>query len=267
MTPTEMEELLRRIPDLAPSPDLEARIVAAAKHRTVVRRRFPALLPAAAAFLFCVGVIVSLLSTLSSPGGKGKSEEAFVIRFPVENFPDLERQLPQMKDRKIVFAGPPGTPWGPVLRIHRACVKAEIAACEWRIADQSLKVVAYVPLRTGEPDRIILEAMLVRLSRDPARGGISRRVGDRGPVELDQELLQILLSMKADYMRAGKRTFPVLIDAAVDVPWQEVARVIEMCRKEGFSDFLLDPPIPHSKIDPPLWKPERRFFPDRPEDK
>jgi hypothetical protein len=268
MKPEELEDLLMRHPELAPSPELEVRILVGRR-----RRRMPALIPAAAAILFVVGVVVSVVSTLSTPAGKGKKDPdgPYLIRFLKEDQkwkvspPNFYDVLPELKERGVAFSGPPETPWGLVRHVRRACVNAEIADCEWRIADRSLKVAAYVPVTQGEPDRVILETIHVRLSWDPVRGGLDRRVGERGPVGTEQDLMPILLTMKADYKKAGKKTFPVLIDAAADVAWYEVARVIEICRKEGFSEFF--DPVPAPKVDPPLWKPERRLFPDRPEDK
>jgi hypothetical protein len=38
--------------------------------------------------------------------------------------------------------------------------------------------------------------------------------------------------MTADYKRAGKSEFPVLIDATEDVPWRDVIHVMDMCKRE-----------------------------------
>lgn len=72
--------------------------------------------------------------------------------------------------------------------------------------------------------------MRVILLRDSAHGGIIRRVGMRAPVSGDAELASTLLQMKKVFEQAGKMRPPVLIDAAGDVPWQEVVRVIDLCR-------------------------------------
>lgn len=265
MNPEELETLLRTHPELAPSRDLESRIVRAARPRS------RAMLPAAAALLFIVGVVASVLATLSTPGGKGKREphRPFLIRFLKEDGkwkvspPDFHDDLLLSKERGIAFDGPADTPWGLIRHVRRACVKAEIPATEWRIGEQVLKVAAYVPPRQGEPDRVILEEIRIVMRRDP-RGRLVRTVGDRLPVESEEELFSIILRMEADYRKAGKTVVPIFIDANGDVAWRDVADILEKCRKEGFEEFVLDPPpalFKREEKQQKLWPPDARLYP------
>jgi hypothetical protein len=261
MNAEELEDLLSRHPELAPSPDLEARIVRA------TRPRVRGMIPAAAALLFCIGVVVSMISTLSTPAGKGKREPdgPYRISFLKEEGkwkvfpPEFRDELPQAKGRGVAFVGPSDTPWGLIQHVRRACVKAQIPATEWRIGGQVHHVAAYVPVRQGQPDKVILEDIKVVMSRDRS-GGLVRRIGDRKPVESEEELFPIILRMESDYRRAGKAVIPIVIDANGDVAWRDVASIIEKCRKEGFEEFNLDPPTTLFKEEEKLWAPDQWLF-------
>jgi biopolymer transport protein ExbD len=84
----------------------------------------------------------------------------------------------------------------------------------------------------GNPERIVLEEIRVFMKWDPGSGRTIRKVGNRGEVNNDGDLMQIILQMTNDYKKAGKTEFPVLIDATADVPWSEVIHVMDMCKRE-----------------------------------
>jgi biopolymer transport protein ExbD len=84
----------------------------------------------------------------------------------------------------------------------------------------------------GQPEKVILEEIRVFMKWDAAGGRTIRKVGNRGEVNSDEDLMNIVIQMTNDYKKAGKSEFPVLIDATPDVPWQEVIHVMDMCKKE-----------------------------------
>jgi len=84
----------------------------------------------------------------------------------------------------------------------------------------------------GQPEKVILEEIRVFMKWDPATGRTIRKVGNRGEVNTDEDLMNIIIQMTNDYKKAGKSEFPVLIDATPDVPWQEVIRVMDLCKRE-----------------------------------
>jgi biopolymer transport protein ExbD len=84
----------------------------------------------------------------------------------------------------------------------------------------------------GNPERIVLEEIRVFMKWDPAAARTIRKVGNRGEVNSDGDLMQIVLQMTNDYKKAGKTEFPVLIDATADVPWADVIHVMDMCKQE-----------------------------------
>jgi len=84
----------------------------------------------------------------------------------------------------------------------------------------------------GNPERIVLEEIRVFMKWDPASNRTIRKIGNRGEINSDGDLMQIILQMTNDYKKAGKTEFPVLIDATADVPWAEVIHVMDMCKQE-----------------------------------
>ena len=84
----------------------------------------------------------------------------------------------------------------------------------------------------GNPERIVLEEIRVFMKWDPAQGRTIRKIGNRGEINSDTDLMQIILQMTNDYKKAGKTEFPVLIDATADVPWADVIHVMDMCKIE-----------------------------------
>jgi hypothetical protein len=275
MTPVELEELLREIPDFAPSPALEGRIAEAAKRRTPARPWFRGLIPVAAAFLFCVGAVWMALPT---PGGKGKPEGPMVVQFFEEGGrwmtspAEFLTLIPKVKDRGVVLAGPDSTPWGLIQPVRKACAKAGIPSNEWRMADRRLVVPTprpYIPPRPGAPELVRLEEIVAVLRRDGAGDGLVRRIGTRKPMDSTEEMIQLILRMTSDYRKAGKTEFPVYIDAGKDIPWKEVVFMMDAIRKAGID--LVEPDLPPGPDEPEKFEtiprgPDQKLFPP-PEDK
>jgi hypothetical protein len=51
---------------------------------------------------------------------------------------------------------------------------------------------------------------------------------------------------KADYERAKKPVFPVIIDATPDVPWQGVIHVLDLCKTEKLARIEFAEPMQFS---------------------
>ena len=181
-------------------------------------------LAAAAALLFGAAAVLA---------GKARpeAEGPFVIRFALGDPEDLETVLPQVKGRGVVFTGPAMTPWGRVQAVQRSCAKAGIPQVEWALGNQLLKIST---MPSPKQDIIIV------ISRD--RGATVRRVGTRKPVESDDDLASLILSMRIDYQKAGRTTVPVFIDADRDVPWGDIVQAVTLCRLTGFDEIDLDSP-------------------------
>jgi biopolymer transport protein ExbD len=81
---------------------------------------------------------------------------------------------------------------------------------------------------------VVIDEVRVYLRWDADCGMTRRKVGNRGAVSGDSELLQILQQCRKDWAKAGRTEVPVLIDAGEAVPWQDIVHVVDLCRESKF---------------------------------
>src|SRR6187549_957944 len=98
--------------------------------------------------------------------------------------------------------------------------------CSFKFKQLEGKVDTWLPkdrgVNQGTPEKVVLEEIRVLMKWDPNRNVTIRKVGNRGEVGSDQDLMAVVIQMTGDYKKAGKSEFPVLIDATPDVPWEDV---------------------------------------------
>ena len=122
--------------------------------------------------------------------------------------------------------------------------------CSFHFKQLEGKIETWLPKDTGVnpglTEKIILEEIRIVLQRDPLNGATVRRVGNRAPAADDAELLRVVTAMSADYYKLGKKDFPVLIEAARDVPWKDVVHVMDLLKKEHLEkiEFTAPPTAP-----------------------
>jgi len=252
MTPEEVEVLIRRIPELQPSRALEDRVV-----RLRSKRRFPAATAIAASALFAVGVFwlaASARRKEDRPIAAPVQDEAIHLRIEhqAECAPylqgslcgdpqhwkqtpgALERKEEGWSDRKVVVHGSPVAPWGAIQRILEAAAKAGFYKIEWVPGGETRKI--WLPKDRGvAPLGIVLEDIRIRLFRDAGLSDTVRKVGQRREVTSDEELMRTVLQMVQDYKKAGKTEWPIIVDAAPNVPWKDVIHVVDLCTKEDLN--------------------------------
>ena len=109
--------------------------------------------------------------------------------------------------------------------------------CSFHFKQLEGKIESWLPrgsaasLKTAE--KVILEDIRVVLQWDSENGGTVRRVGNRPPASSDRELIQAVLSMVADYKKLDRNDFSVQIQAAREVPWQDVIHIMDLLKKEN----------------------------------
>src|SRR5262245_52521311 len=94
----------------------------------------------------------------------------------------------------------------------------------------------------GTPPIIILEEIRVLMRWDAAANKTLRKV-TKVAVSTDEELMTEIRARKADYVKANKTVFPVVIDATPDVPWAEVVHVLDLCKKDNLSSIEFAEPM------------------------
>ena len=119
--------------------------------------------------------------------------------------------------------------------------------CSFKFKQLEGKVDTWLPkdrgVNQGPPAQVVLEEIRVFMKWDPSRNVTIRKVGNRGEVNSDQALIDVVLQMTADYKKAGKSEFPVLLDATPDVPWEDVIHVMDLCKKEKLDRIEFAAPI------------------------
>lgn len=163
---------------------------------------------------------------------------------------DRKDALRRLPDRgSVQIRGDAGTPWGVVQSLLADCAREGRYKIDWRLEEHGHPgppMKAWLPRGPDEADseRIILEEIRVFMKWFPEVGGTVRKVGNRGMVESDEDLMAIVLQMVSDYGKAGKTDFPILIDASNDVPWRDVAHVVDLCRRENLQRVEFAAPAP-----------------------
>jgi len=156
---------------------------------------------------------------------------------------------PPISSRPVLLRGPVEAPWGLLVEILRECARVGLYKIDWLPSEagkESTRVPAWLPKRSppSELHPVILEEIRVLMMWHPAYGGLVRKVGNRGMVESDEELMGIVMQMVRDYGMAGRTDFPLVVDAADDVPWRDVLHLLELCRKEKLQRFEFTAPLP-----------------------
>lgn len=107
--------------------------------------------------------------------------------------------------------------------------------CSFHFKQLEGKIETWLPRGGGSAalaEKIALEEIRIVLEWD-ARGEVTaRRVGNRPPAASDAELMRTVRDMASDYEKLHKKDFPVLIQAGRDVPWKEVVRVMDLCKRD-----------------------------------
>ena|SRR2546427_538803 len=62
-------------------------------------------------------------------------------------------------------------------------------------------------------------------------GGTVRKVAQNNPVGSDEELVRDILQIADGYNRVGNTSWPLVIDATAEVPWQDVVHVMDLCKR------------------------------------
>jgi biopolymer transport protein ExbD len=109
--------------------------------------------------------------------------------------------------------------------------------CSFHFKQLEGKIDTWLPKDRGvfqaPVEKVVLEEIRVFMRWDPQNNVTIRKVGNRGAARSDDELMGVIKQMDADYKKAGKRDYPVLLDATEDVPWEDVVHVMDLCKKES----------------------------------
>ena len=119
--------------------------------------------------------------------------------------------------------------------------------CSFHFKQLEGKIDAWLPKEKGNqqgppPKDIVLEEIRVFMRWDPARNATTRKVGSTDVAE-DGALMDAIRVRKGDYERAGKTTFPIIVDATQDVPWSDVIHVVDLCKADRMTSIEFAEPM------------------------
>jgi biopolymer transport protein ExbD len=108
--------------------------------------------------------------------------------------------------------------------------------CSFHFKQLEGKIESWLPkdisINPNAAEKDFLEEIRVILLWDARAASTVRKVGNRPPVADDKELVKTILDMAEAHRKLGKKDFPVLIDADRDVPWEDVVKVMDLCKRE-----------------------------------
>ncbi|MCE9595237.1 MAG: biopolymer transporter ExbD [Planctomycetes bacterium] len=121
--------------------------------------------------------------------------------------------------------------------------------CSFRFKQLEGKFDTWLPKDKGNKNTVIQSDMpkevRIALFWDKVAGKTIRRMGDR-EVRSDEELQNLIRDAYRDLVLANHPDAPVTIDAQGAVPWNEVMKVVNMCKREKIEkiEFALGAPPP-----------------------
>ena len=98
----------------------------------------------------------------------------------------------------------------------------------WLPKDRGMNTIA-----TGKP--LVREEIRVVMKWNPDSGTTSLGVAGHNTQSgmTDTELMTVVRQQRDEYTSQGKTDWPLMIDAQAEVPWQDVVRVMDLCKNEG----------------------------------
>lgn len=113
--------------------------------------------------------------------------------------------------------------------------------CSLKFKELDGKMDSWMPQNKGNatnaPQQEVKDEMRILMSYDEQKGRLDRLYDGKRPVENSEAGNQLLRTLlREDYkhfLSLGKKDVPVMIDAGERVPWQEVVRIMNMCKAEN----------------------------------
>ena len=110
--------------------------------------------------------------------------------------------------------------------------------CSFHFKQLQGKIDTWLPKDRGifqgqSSSQMIREEICVVLRVAPGTGETVRNLRTHPPAASDEDLMGAVLQLADGYNKAGNTTYPLVIDAAAEVPWQDVMHVMDLCKRNN----------------------------------
>ena len=126
----------------------------------------------------------------------------------------------RLSKRDLVIRADPTAPYG----FTQPVIQASYAAGFYKIA-----------LAIGGSDLETVEDLRIALFWDSKSKSAIRRVGTR-TINDDADLRNLLTEARENALRTLRSQPRVMIDAAMNVPWSEIVKLVDLCRDQGVAN-------------------------------
>jgi hypothetical protein len=105
--------------------------------------------------------------------------------------------------------------------------------CSFKFKQLEGKIDTWLPPYGNQPGQVkpILGEIRVFLRWDPASQTTIRKVGRQPVVRSDEDLMNVVRSMREDFLKRGEKEVPLLVDATPDVPWKDAVHLLDLCKQ------------------------------------
>ena len=119
--------------------------------------------------------------------------------------------------------------------------------CSFHFKQLEGKIESWLPKDKGvfgDPvSNPVLEEIRIVMTWN-ASANQSRILVNSRPVADDSQLTAVLMASVNDYKRSGKTDVPAIIDGEPNVPWQDVIRVMDICKNINIEKIEFASPMP-----------------------
>jgi biopolymer transport protein ExbD len=85
----------------------------------------------------------------------------------------------------------------------------------------------------GEASSLVKDEIAIVMRWDPTSRSTVSNIRFQKPAASEDELMLAVRAIADDYDRAGNTTYPLIIDAQPDVPWQDVVHIMDLCKRNN----------------------------------
>jgi biopolymer transport protein ExbD len=125
--------------------------------------------------------------------------------------------------------------------------------CSFHFKELEGKIETWLPPYGGKPGPVKFDLGEIRvfLRWDPASQTTIRKVGRQPVVRSDEDLMNVVRSMREDFLKRGEKEVPLLVDATPDVPWKDAVHLLDLCKQNQIDRINFVEPYEYRAVSRP----------------